>query len=363
MFSGFYRNRRVLVTGHTGFKGSWLCQWLLRLGADVCGVALEPETEPNHFELLDLQSRIDHNICDIRNTEKLAGIFNRFKPDIVFHLAAQSLVRRSYDQPRTTFEINIMGTVNILEVVRQSRTVKAAVIISSDKCYQNRESSKPYREGDPMGGRDPYSASKGCAELVVESYRKSFFSPECFSKTHDKLIATARAGNVIGGGDWAADRLIPDIVKSAAIGKPVSLRNPKSIRPWQHVLEPDSAYLLLGSRLGSGESAFARAWNFGPDDGDMQVNDIAKYAKTCWPKIDIKIEQDTHQPHEARLLKLDCSKAKEHLKWIPTWPVSKAIEKTIDWYRKYYESSKMSTDSDIDEFITDAKTKNLIWTQ
>ncbi|MBN1788092.1 MAG: CDP-glucose 4,6-dehydratase [Sedimentisphaerales bacterium] len=364
MFNNFYKNKRVLVTGHTGFKGSWLCQWLLQLGADVCGVALEPETKPNHFELLKLESKIGHNICDIRDAEKLIDIFNKFEPEIVFHLAAQALVRRSYDEPEATFGTNVMGTVNVLEAVRKSRTVKAAVIISSDKCYKNLERSKPYCEDDPMGGHDPYSASKGCTELVVDSYRKSFFAVANFGKTHNTLIASARAGNVIGGGDWSEDRLMPDIVKAASGGKPVVIRNPESVRPWQHVLEPSSAYLLLGSRLGSGDTNAAQAWNFGPDDGrGLLVKEIVREAKVHWPQVDVKIEQDPDQPHEAKLLKLDCRKAKENLKWYSTWPVVRAIERTVKWYLTYYESSKILTESDIDGFVADAKTKNLTWAQ
>ena len=277
MFEEFYSGKRVLVTGHTGFKGSWLTLWLTIMGAKVLGYALEPNTDPSLFNVLNLQKDIDHVIGDIRDFEKLREVITEFKPEIVFHLAAQPLVRLSYREPRLTYETNVMGTVNLLEAIRQTKSVRAVVNVTSDKCYENKEWVWGYREIDPMGGYDPYSSSKGCSELITAAYRNSYF------KNTEAAVASARAGNVIGGGDWAEDRLIPDIVRSLSQGKQIIIRNPKATRPWQHVLEPLSGYLLLGKLLYEKGQEFAEAWNFGPSDSSvMTVEEIVKKSIEIW---------------------------------------------------------------------------------
>ena len=278
MFRGVYKGKKVLVTGHTGFKGSWLSLWLIKLGAKVIGYALEPPTNSNHFELLNLD--MVSIIGDIRDRDRLNAIFKKYKPEVVFHLAAQPLVRYSYINPVETFETNVMGTINVFEACRITESVKAIVNITSDKCYENKEWIWGYRESDPLGGYDPYSASKGCAELVTSSYRKSFFNPEDYSKKHNTLLASARSGNVIGGGDWGKDRLIPDIVRAISKNEKLYIRNPKATRPWQHVLEPLSGYLFLGQMLLEGKTEFADAWNFGPNEGcHTDVETVVKKIK------------------------------------------------------------------------------------
>lgn len=270
LFCGVYKKRKVLITGHTGFKGSWLTFWLSQMGADVLGYALEPDTNPNHFSMLDLP--IASVIGDIRDIEHLTRVFDRFQPEIIFHLAAQSLVRRSYDDPAETFKTNVIGTVNIFEACRRTSSVRAVINVTSDKCYENREWLWGYRENDPMGGYDPYSASKGCAELVTSAYRNSFFNLAEYDRKHYTLLASVRAGNVIGGGDWAKDRIMTDIMEAVSQGEKLYIRNPRATRPWQHVLEPLSGYLLLGQKLLEGEKEFAEAWNFGPnDDGAISI--------------------------------------------------------------------------------------------
>ncbi|VVS90865.1 CDP-glucose 4,6-dehydratase [Desulfoluna spongiiphila] len=360
LFCGIYKNRRVLVTGHTGFKGSWLTCWLLSLGANVMGYSLAPETNPNHFMLLapDIKSVIS----DIRDVKNLNKAFEDFKPEIVFHLAAQPLVRLSYKLPLETFNTNVMGTANVLEACRRSDSVRAVINITSDKCYENREWLWGYRENDPMGGHDPYSASKGCAELVTASYRNSFFNLNSFNKKHKILVASARAGNVIGGGDWAKDRIVADIIRSTHKDTALKIRNPNATRPWQHVLDPLSGYLLLGQKLLQEKEEFADAWNFGPnDDGNITVLEIVSLIEKAWKKINYKIETNTNNPHEAISLKLDCSKARTKLGWRNVWETELTIEKTTQWYQCFYEQKKLITNIQIKEYIKKAINNRLAW--
>ncbi|WP_299979406.1 CDP-glucose 4,6-dehydratase [Desulfobacula sp.] len=352
MFNDIYLNKKVLVTGHTGFKGSWLSLWLKSIGAEICGYSLGLPTRPNHYELLKLN--IKSVTADILNKEKLKKTFLKFQPEIVFHLAAQPLVRRSYLEPVDTFMTNIMGTVNILETCRSCESVQAIINITSDKCYENKEWIWGYRESDPVGGHDPYSASKACSEIVTTAYRNSFYD----NKT---LIATARSGNVIGGGDWAEDRLIPDIVKARSNNKHVEIRNPQATRPWQHVLEPLSGYLQLGQKLLEKNKDFAEAWNFGPaDTGNLSVEYILNSLKK---HLDIKVKFTKINPdlHEANHLKLDCSKAHSKLNWKPVWNNEEMISHTALWYKQYYEKKSVLSTSQLEDFTSKAKEKNLEW--
>lgn len=360
LFGGIYKDKTVLVTGHTGFKGSWLCFWLSQMGAKVVGYSLEAPTNPNHIELLNLD--IVSIIGDIRDLDKLNQVFNEYKPDIVFHLAAQPLVRLSYENPIETYETNVIGTLKVFEASRINN-VKAIVNITSDKAYENKEWVWGYRENDPMGGYDPYSSSKGCADILATSYRNSYFNINEYKKTHNTLIATCRAGNVIGGGDWAKDRLITDIMISVSIGKKVRIRNPKATRPWEHVLEPLSGYLQIGQKLLEEKVEFAEAWNFGPsDEGSITVEEVVLNVKKHWNKIDYEINRDPNQLHEANLLKLDCSKAHILLNWKDVWDSDTTFEKTVKWYKAYYENNKeLSTQSDLENYIKDAKAKNIEW--
>ncbi|MDD3886005.1 MAG: CDP-glucose 4,6-dehydratase [Victivallaceae bacterium] len=362
MFKDIYRNKRVLVTGHTGFKGSWLTVWLRELGAEVCGVALPMPEELNHLRLLNPQFRSE--MLDIRDLAGLKKVFSDFRPDAVFHLAAQPLVRLSYQEPVATFEANVMGTVNVLEACRTTESVRAVVAITSDKCYENREWLWGYRENEPMGGYDPYSASKGCSELVISSYRRSFFNNGDFGvKTH-ALLASGRAGNVIGGGDWAADRLVPDIMKAASCGRAVTIRSPKSTRPWQHVLEPLSGYLALGQKLLEGKPEFADGWNFGPaDDGVVTVEDAAAELAKAWSDIRIVIDPPKDAPHEAALLRLDCSKARQLLAWHGVWSAREAFGRTAEWYRRFYQEKQLNTAADLNAYVGDAAKRGLAWTK
>lgn len=335
LFDGFFINKKVLITGHTGFKGSWLCILLNQLGANVYGYALAPPTKPSLYMEAKLDAFVYSTIGDIRDFDLLLSTLKRIKPEIVIHMAAQPLVRASYTNPRETYEVNVMGTVNLLEAIRLTGGVKALVNVTTDKCYDNKEWHWGYRENEPMGGYDPYSNSKGCSELVTSAYRNSFFNPNEYEK-HGVAIASARAGNVIGGGDWAEDRLIPDFIRSISKGEKVKIRSPFAIRPWQHVLEPLSGYLLLSQKLYQEGVKFAQAWNFGPDDSDAQnveyiIQTLCKYWDTqaCY-------EIDHHpQPHEAHYLKLDCSKAKAELGWYPKWDIDTTIQKIADWTKIY----------------------------
>jgi CDP-glucose 4,6-dehydratase len=362
MFNKIYHNRKVLITGHTGFKGSWLALWLSQMGAHVTGYSLQPPTEPNHFQLLDLN--INSVIADIREADKLKQVFVEQQPEIIFHLAAQAIVRRSYKDPVETFSSNVLGTVNVLEAARACSSVRAIVIVTSDKCYENKEWPWGYRENDALGGYDPYSASKGCAEIVTNCWRNSFFNPKDYNAKHSTLLASTRAGNVIGGGDWASDRLIPDIMRAVHQNEKVKIRNPKATRPWQHVLEPLSGYLLLGQKLLEGRKEFADAWNFGPsEEENVSVGEIVVQVKSVWPKIDYEIHQTPDQPHEAGLLHLDCSKARTKLRWIPAWTGNDAVVKTAQWYRAFYESNTIQSLENLKLYIADAQHKHIAWAE
>lgn len=331
----FYAGKNVLITGHTGFKGSWLAEWLLALGAQVTGFALPPLQPDDHFNLLGLSSRLRHIEGDIRDAAQLKKVCADVRPDIVFHLAAQALVRRSYQEPQLTFETNVMGSVNLLEAVRHTPSVRSLVYITSDKCYQNVEWVWGYRETDRLGGDDPYSASKACAEIVLHSYVTSFFKerPTCG-------IAGARAGNVIGGGDWSVDRIVPDAMRSLRSGKPIVLRNPVSTRPWQHVLEPLFGYLLLGARLWDQPQAFGGSWNIGPRvDSIKTVMDLARKITAVWGGGEIAVERQLNAPHEAGLLHLNCDKAHQQLGWVPRWGFDMGVEKTVQWYKQVMDGA------------------------
>ncbi len=335
MFNNVFKNKSVLVTGHTGFKGSWLCVWLKELGANVVGYALEPYTDRDNFVVTGLQDKIAHIISDIRDFHALIKIFEEYQPEFVFHLAAQPIVRESYVNPKETYDINIGGTVNVLECCRLTDSVRVIINVTSDKCYENKEWIRGYRENDPMGGYDPYSSSKGCSELVTAAYRKSFFNPYDF-KVHEKSLASARAGNVIGGGDWQKDRIIPDCIRALENNKPIEIRNPNATRPWQHVLEPLNGYLLLASKMYEDPQKFCGAWNFGPNyDSIIPVGEVADKVVARWGNGSWMDLSNEDAPHEAKLLSVDISKAKSYLKWFPVWDIEKAIEKTVDWYKEY----------------------------
>ncbi len=335
----FYQNKRVLITGHTGFKGSWLTLWLVNLKAQVIGYSLEPPTQPNLFEVLNLREQIIHILGDVRDGEKLKEAIKEHKPEIVFHLAAQPLVRYSYKHPKLTVETNVMGTVNLLEAVKSSESVRVVVVITTDKCYENKEWYYGYREIDPLGGYDPYSSSKACAELVGKAYRNSFFNPKDYGKTHWVSLATCRAGNVIGGGDWQVDRLIPDCVKALSKGEVIKIRNPYAIRPWQHVFEPLYGYLLLGKKMWEEPTKYCEAWNFGPFERDLaRVKDVVERVIELWGDGAYKVEKDNTY-HEARILRLDISKAMMKLGWCPKWDLFTALNRTVKWYKLFYESS------------------------
>jgi CDP-glucose 4,6-dehydratase len=356
-----YREKTVFVTGHTGFKGSWLCLWLNLLGANVVGYSLHPPSNPNHYDLV--KPNVTSTTGDILNFKKLQEAIRACNPDIVFHLAAQPLVRDSYEHPVETFETNVMGTVHVLEACVKLTSVKAVIIVSSDKCYKNQEGIRGYREDDPMGGYDPYSASKGCSELVTASYRDSFFNVKDYGKAHHVLIASARAGNVIGGGDWAKDRLVPDIMKATQSGKKVIVRNPHATRPWQHVLEPLSGYLFLGQRLLEGKKEFAQSWNFGPDtESDLSVGNVVAQLKETWTHIEFELRPDVGNLYEAALLNLDCSKANSILKWKPVWNLQKTLEKTAGWYKTFFEKNELLSQAHLNEYIHEATKNKIEWT-
>jgi len=337
----FWQGKRVLLTGHTGFKGSWLSLWLQSMGAQVVGYALAPPTNPSLFEVAEVGKGMTNIIGDIRDVEHLRTVFAEYRPEIVIHMAAQALVRYSYVEPVETYSTNVMGTVNLLEAVRSTGSVKAVVNVTSDKCYENREWAWGYRENEAMGGYDPYSSSKGCAELVAAAYRNSYFHPEKY-KEHGVALASVRAGNVIGGGDWADDRLIPDIMRAIMQGKPVNIRNPHAIRPWQHVLEPLSGYLLLAQKLYEEGAAYAEGWNFGPNDEDAKpVQWIVEKLTKSWGEGASWVLDGGGHPHEAHYLKLDCSKAKTRLDWQPRWHLEDTLAAIIDWHHAYLKEKDM----------------------
>ena len=331
----FWQGKRVFLTGHTGFKGSWLSLWLVSLGASVKGYALNPNTTPSLFNEAKVDRVIDSQIGDIRDQEALHESMTTFNPDVLIHMAAQPLVRYSYDAPIETYEVNVIGTAKVLEVARNCAKLKAIVNITTDKCYENDERSQGYKENDPMGGHDPYSSSKGCSELVTSAYRRSFLQEQGVG------LASARAGNVIGGGDWADDRLIPDILRSFEKNKPVIIRNPKATRPWQHVLEPLSGYLVLAQKLYKDQKEYAEGWNFGPNEQDVKPVDwILNKMIVSWPNSSWKLDESSN-PHEAGFLKLDISKSKSKLDWNPVWELSHTLEKIISWHKAWLNKENM----------------------
>jgi len=332
----FWRGRRVLLTGHTGFKGSWLSLWLQSMGAQLRGIALAAPTTPALFDVARVAEGMEHCIADIRDYRAIQSLMNEFQPEVVLHMAAQPLVRLSYDQPMETYATNVMGTVHVLEAARHAGSVRAIVNVTTDKCYENREWAWGYRENEPMGGHDPYSNSKGCAELVSRAYRHSFLTEARIA------LATARAGNVIGGGDWATDRLVPDIFRALERGEPIRIRNPRATRPWQHVLEPLSGYLLLAQQLIEHGQACAEGWNFGPSDEDARpVSRIVELLCDAWGEGACWELTEESGPHEATFLKLDISKAKARLGWSPRWPLPRALQEIIGWHRAWLRHEDM----------------------
>lgn len=352
-FDGVFKEKKVLITGHTGFKGSWLALLLDKLGADVYGYALDPPTNPSLFEEARIDEQMTSYIGDIRDFDKLLNILQKVKPEVVIHMAAQPIVRESYKNPVGTYSTNVMGTVNLLEAVRYTQGIKAVVNVTTDKCYENRERHWGYRENEPLGGYDPYSNSKACSELVTSSFRNSFFNPKEFKK-HGVALASARAGNVIGGGDWAADRLIPDFIRAISSGEILLIRSPFAIRPWQHVLEPLTGYLKLAEKLLTEGPKYSQAWNFGPDDIDAKtVEWIANSICKLWGNGASYAVDKNPQPHEANYLKLDCSKAKIELGWIPKWTIQIALDSIVRWNKALINgfNAKQITLNQIDEYF------------
>ena len=341
MNTKFWKDKSVLITGHTGFKGSWLSLWLQKSGAKVFGYALQPPTKPSLFEIANVSQGLTSKIADTRDLEHLEGFFAQSKPEIVIHLAAQPILRYSYTNPVETYSSNIMGAVNVLEAVRNSDSVRVVLIITSDKCYQNKEWEWGYREIDPVGGHDPYSSSKGCVELIVSAYWNSYFSSST-SLPGSITLASARAGNVVGGGDWSQDRLIPDIMKSILDKRPVEIRNPVATRPWQHVLEPLRGYLMLCERLWDSGEKYSGAWNFGPDDVNAKpVAWVVDNLTKLWGENASWVTDSKSHPHEDTYLKLDSSKAKAHLKWWPRLDITQTLEWIVEWYKAYFEEKDM----------------------
>lgn len=357
LFGGSYAGRRVLVTGHTGFKGSWLALWLRALGARVAGLALPPDTEPSHHRLL--QPGAVEPAVDLRDARAVRSRLADFAPEIVFHLAAQPLVRRGYAAPADTFATNVSGLIHLLEAVRATPSVRAVVNATSDKCYLNHGRGQPFREDDPLGGSDPYSASKACAEIVSACWRASFLGTRAGRPV---LLATARAGNVIGGGDWSEDRLVPDLVRAALAGRALPIRNPHAVRPWQHVLEPLAGYLLLGQRLLGGDAGAARAWNFGPGpQGQLTVARLVEAFAGCWPQLALRIDDRAHPAEAARLL-LDCRETRLQLGWRPVWQLSETVRRTAAWYRGQAALGSVDSRSDLLAYVTAARSAGLRWT-
>ena len=336
LFDGFYKDKRVLITGHTGFKGSWLAIWLHELGAEIVGVGLDPFSHKDNYVLSDITGKIKADIrADIRAGNKMKDIFAEYKPEIVFHLAAQPLVRLSYEKPVETYETNVIGTLNILEAIRATDSVKVGVMITTDKCYDNKEQLQGYKEDDPFGGYDPYSSSKGACEIAIQSWRRSFFNPEEFDK-HGKSVASVRAGNVIGGGDWNKDRIIPDCIRALEADQPIEIRSPQSVRPWEHVLEPLSGYLLLAKKMWEHPTEYCEGWNFGPENDSVStVLEVASELIRQYGKGSLKECSNPDAPHEAKLLMLDITKAKTRLHWNPRLNMQQCISLVADWYKRY----------------------------
>ncbi|MDD2553708.1 MAG: CDP-glucose 4,6-dehydratase [Desulfotomaculaceae bacterium] len=327
----FWQSRKVFVTGHTGFKGAWLCLWLYYAGASVTGYALGPPTTPSLFAQCRVDRLIDSRFGDVRDAESLTKVISLAKPEIIFHLAAQSLVGESYSVPRATYEVNVMGTVNLFEAVRRTGNTRAVINVTSDKCYENKECLRGYREDDPLGGYDPYSSSKACSELISSAYRNSFFNPRDY-ELHGVGAASARAGNVIGGGDWAKNRLVPDCMRALLYNERVIIRNPGAVRPWQHVLEPLGGYMTLAEKLCENGPAYAEAWNFGPTEDDMKpVEWVVRHICARWGRGASYEVKSNMELHEARYLKLDSLKARTRLSWKPKWSLEKAIDRTLQW--------------------------------
>jgi len=360
LFGGAYAGRRVLVTGHTGFKGSWLALWLQALGAEVSGLALDPETQPAHWDLLGL--RLAHDVrLDLADAGGVARAVDAIRPEVVFHLAAQPFVRRSYRDPRGTFASNVSGLVHLFEAIRACPSVRVAVNATTDKVYEPHDAPAGYAETDPLGGHDPYSTSKACAELVTTCYRRSYFDHDD-GRGHAVRLATARAGNVIGGGDWGEDRLVPDLVRAVSAGRPLRIRSPAATRPWQHVLDPLSGYLRLGQCLLAGTLA-GDAWNFGPAPEDsLTVGDVVARLHERWPLLQVDIDPGPH-PHEAPQLRLDCRKASRNLQWRPVWHAGVALARTADWYRAWLGDGNLRTRDDIAAYIADARAAGMAWTR
>ena len=338
-FLDYFRGKKALVTGHTGFKGAWLSLWLHRLGASVAGFALAPAAKPNFFESCKLETRIKSHIGDIRDLDRLKQVLAKEEPEIIFHLAAQPLVRLSYLKPSETFSVNFTGTLNLLEAIREIPTVRVCQIVTSDKCYENRESGRPFSEQDPLGGRDPYSASKASAELAVAAYRHSFFPPEKIHE-HGVSVSSVRAGNVIGGGDWGEDRLIPDCIRALSQKKSIPIRNPSAIRPWQYVLDALSGYLQLAEQQAMGSALHASAWNFGPEEAHLTVAELTEQVIKLWGSgswSSSNPEKPFSEFYESASLRLDCSKANRLLNWHPVLNTEEGIEETVEWYRRFYQ--------------------------
>ena len=335
MFNNVYKDKKVFLTGYTGFKGSWLALWLTSLGADVCGYSLAPNTKPSMFEELDIEHKITKSVIgNILDFDNLAKTINEFQPDFVFHLAAQPIVRLSYSEPIMTYETNVIGSLNVLEASRRCPSVKAFVNVTTDKCYENREINRGYKEDEPMGGYDMYSSSKGCVEIMSSSFRRSFLQEE-----GSMAMGTARAGNVIGGGDWAQDRLVPDCVRYINDGQKIEIRNPIAVRPWQHVLEPLSGYMLLGQYLFEKGKEYAQGFNFGPnEDSVLKVADVAKMVTEFYGRGEVVVHKRDNL-HEANLLMLNIEKAEKVLGWTPTYKADKAVSETVDWYKHFYEKN------------------------
>lgn len=352
------KGRKILVTGNTGFMGSWLSAWLLSSKAKVTGYSLAPPTDPSMFDVIGLKSRMTCELGDINDLEHLKDAMQRSGAEVVFHLAAQPLVRRSYSEPILTFDTNVVGTADVLEAARGTPSIKACVCITSDKCYENREWIHGYRENDPMGGKDPYSASKGAAELIIASYRDSFFGPGSDGKRRVG-VASARAGNIIGGGDWAEDRIVPDCMRALSAGRPIQIRNPAAVRPWQHVLEPLAGYLLLASKLLTDPDHHSSAWNFGPRAEDhVPVMQLVQLILNQWGEGKTEVMSRMDQPHEAGTLRLDCTKAQSELGWYPVLPLKESVRMTVEWYKEYQkEPSRLwdTTLGQIDEYLQKAQ--------
>lgn len=339
IYNGFYKNKRVLVTGHTGFKGSWLSIWLHELGAKIVGIALEPYSDKDNYALSEIGNKITDLRGDIRDGQLMKEVFQKYQPEIVFHLAAQPLVRLSYDIPVETYETNVMGTINILEAIRITESVKVGVMITTDKCYENKEQIWGYRENESMGGYDPYSSSKGAAEIAISSWRRSYFNPKEYEE-HGKSIASVRAGNVIGGGDWALDRIIPDCIRALEADKPIAIRNPKAIRPWQHVLEPLSGYMLLAWKMWNDPVRYCEGWNFGPYiDSISTVWEVASKVVENYGRGELQDLSEPNALYEAKLLMLDVSKAKFMLGWEPRMDINQTMRLTVDWYKYYMQNT------------------------